>query len=324
MAYDTTQIISSIVNAPISPSSREIAAELVDAWIQEHGAFDEQFETLAAEAPWYLWLDKDTLLVGVIDRIARDDEDILGTEWKSAKSPQQNKDGSDSAWWNEEVWLEGISTGTQLAIYGLALSRGTFVLDDGRRLWIPKVRNPRMLVRAAVKCSPPRFWPTNFEDGVFRFPEAYLKKVYDALRAKAEQLRAARRSTLIPWALPGNHCTNRFKKLCPYHKDFCVAGKHPADVPKTVFDESDPGSVAIQYALRNSKQPKNNPDLIIFSASSFDTSQQCPERYRLLMGGYTEKEQDANLEIGTGLHTGLAQFYRQQMKAHNGKPRKHK
>lgn len=314
--YNSEDIIESIVNAPIAPSAKEIAGELVDAWIEENGEFDSQYETLAVESPWYLWLDTDTLAVGVMDRIARDKVGIFSGEWKSTKPPQKNKDGRDSAWWNESLWLEGISGGTQLAIYALGLSRGTFILEDNR-LWTPKVSNPRIMVRAAVKDSPVYFWPTNPEDGVFQFPEPYLQKVYSALRARAEQLRAARRSGLLPWALPGNHCTNRFRKLCPYHDEFCRVGNHPSDDPKTIFDESDPGSAAIKWGLRNSKRPKADPDLIIFSASSFDTAQQCPERYRILTGGYQEKEPDSNLEIGTGLHIGLAQFYKQQMKAHN-------
>jgi hypothetical protein len=317
--YNPNEIIDSIVNAPISPSAREIAGDLVDAWIQENGEFDAQYETLAVESPWYLWLDSNTLLVGVMDRIAKDELGPFGCEWKSAKEPQKNKDGRDSAYWNEEVWLQGISTGTQVAIYGLALYEACFVLPNGR-VWVrEKIDNPRIMVRAAVKSSPVVFWPTNREDGVFSYPNAYLKKVRGALLSKAAQIRAARETTLLPWALPGNHCTNRFRKLCPYYEKFCIEGLHPADKPKTIFDESDPGFAGVKAAFAGCTQDEiNDPYNVIFSASSYDTSQQCPERYRILTGGYDEKEQDAALDTGTGMHIGLSSYYRQSMRRIQG------
>ena len=311
--YNSEDIIESIVNAPIAPSAKEIAGELVDAWIEENGEFDSQYETLAVESPWYLWLDSHTLLVGVMDRIARDEQTIFGCEWKTTAEPKKNKDGSDSAWHNEEKWLEDISTGTQLAIYGLAMREGTFVLPD--RKWQPKLLNPRIMVRAAVKSSPVIFWPTNREDGVFQFPDVYLDKVSRALLSKAAQIRAAREAKHIPWALPGNHCTNRFRRLCPYHEEYCIKGKNPFDRPRTVFDESDPGFAGVKAAFEGcTKDEINDPYIVIFSASSFDTAQQCPERYRLLVGGYIQKEPDANLDIGSGLHIGVASYYRQGMR----------
>lgn len=317
------QIVKVITSTSIAPSAKEQAADLVDAWISENSDFDLQYKTVAVEVPWYYWIQPQTVLVGVMDRIAKDAKGTFGCEWKSAKEPQKNANGEDSAWWNEEVWLKSISEGTQLSIYGLAMLKAHFVPKGVKGPgWMPSVSNPRILVRAAVKSNPVRFWPTNPDDGIFEFPDRYLTDIVTpALIAKAEQLRAAKLSRQIPWALPGNHCFNRFRKECPYHQQFCLSHKHPSSKPRDIFDEQDPGYAA--FLASGALKKKDDPNLIVLSASSFDTAQQCPERYRILVGGYAPKEQDPNLDTGTGMHAGVAEFYRQQMKhqglTHKGK-----
>jgi PD-(D/E)XK nuclease superfamily len=307
------KVIQAILNAPISPSAKEEAAILAEAWIEQFAEFDRPFKTLAVEVPFFLWLDGNTLLVGVMDRLARDKLGIIGSEWKTCKAPTRNKDGEDSAWWNEEKWLEQIMNTPQLSIYGLAMLRGSFVIDPSPRkpkIEIFGVHNPRILTRAAVKDSPPRFWPTDPADGIFEFPDSYLEKIVaPSILARAAGIRAMRATGSVPWALPGFQCENKFHKMCPYHEEFCLPHKHPKS-GRMVFDSNDPGYVAISFSGVKLDNP--DPDLVIFSASSYQTALQCDEKYRILttIGG---GEETAELEIGTGLHSGVAAFYKGQM-----------
>jgi hypothetical protein len=319
LSFTMNAIVKAIMAAKISPSAREEAARLTDAWIQQFSEFDAQFKTLYVEVPWFYWADKNTLVVGVMDLIIQDKIGILGSEHKTVKEPKKNKDGEDSQWWNEERWLEQISNTPQLSFYALAMLKGSFVTDAKKGTTkVLNVHNPRILVRAAVKANQPRFWPTDPSNGVFQFPDLYLDKiVHPAIIARAHAIRAMRASGKIPWALPGFQCENKFHKLCPYYDEFCLPHKHPKS-GAMLFDSNDPGYVAIKYAgvdihpdhPNHAYDP--NPDLVIFSASSYQTDLQCSERYRILttIGG---GEETAELEIGQGLHSGIAQFYREQM-----------
>lgn len=301
------KITAAILAAKIAPTARETAAEIVDAWIQTNGEYDATYRTVAVETPWAYRLQPKTWLVGVMDRHAQDDAGLLGCEWKTGKEPKQNRDGQDSAWWNEDVWLEQMRDGVQLAVYGIALRKGIFY-GKGRPYKIHHMHNPRILIRLAVKSQPPRFWPTKPEDGIFQFPGTYLDIVERSLIARAEAIRAARRSEMIPWAVPGIHCENKFHRKCA-HLETCLEHKNPPNVHGQIFDPNDPGSAAIVAA----GIPVNDPETVILSASSIQASQECLEKYRIHSVSVGEKESDEGLDVGTGVHCGVAEYYRQQM-----------
>src|SRR6185369_11321443 len=104
-------------------------------------------------------------------------------------------------WWNEDRWLEDIKQGHQIALYALALNRGTFYTPEPERF---NVTEPvRINVRAAVKSSVPQFWPKDEADGWQSFGEKDFGAILNAFKVKADNIRSARRLGLVPWQLPG-------------------------------------------------------------------------------------------------------------------------
>jgi len=290
----TASILAVAEEKKLSPLATQQGAGLVEAWV---GRWAEQdaasLNVDEVEFPFAVWIDQGTLLVGVQDVIGTDADGPLSCEWKSTKEPQKNKDGSDSAWWNEDVWIDQLLNGVQLPCYAVAACS----------------ENPRIMVRAIVKSMPPRFWPSK-GTGIYSFPNELVTLTRSVLVARAAAIRAARKTQNVPWALPGIHCTNKFRKLCPYYEDVCKPHQNPPPQARTQFDKDDPGYAGIKKAgLDPDELPE---DLVIFSASSLDTSQQCLERYRLLTSGLYKKDSDYEQQIGTALHAGLAEVYRQQ------------
>lgn len=278
--------------------AKEEASELVEHWVRENAARDAKWKILAVECGFVIALDPYTYIIGVQDLIAADAGGIFGGEWKSTKGP--------SKWWSESKWLEEIGNGSQLAVYALAQAKGTYYEKGGAPEGIVLGNpSPRIRVRACVKSSPPECWPHDPSEGVFMFGEKDLKAVEDALRAKAETIRALRKSELTPWQLPGRQCYP-FNRTCPMLEEYCKPRAYLT--PKNVFDPSDP---AAMLALPHIPADVNDPNVVILSASSYATASECLELYRNVSGATVEKEESMALSVGSVFHVGCASFYRQ-------------
>lgn len=306
-----TRVSNAIIEADVSPLAREDGSRLVQAFIDGLGNYsDTTWETLAVERAWYMRLQPKTLIVGMMDRIARDpDGRVWGCEWKSKKEPRMKKDGQPYKGDTEADWLHEISSGQQVRIYGLAAQQATFLNPvDGSKLTMG-VAESRLIVRAVIKATPAYLWPQRPEDGQFIFPQAYIDNTERALINAAEQIRAARRHKTVPHAMPGLHCTNKYNRVCDYFDLFCSKGIHPTGDTWTGMGSTDPG----WKAIKASGVDLADPDVVVISASSYANWSQCPEQYRILVGEYGPPQDSMALDTGTVLHAGVAQVYRELM-----------
>lgn len=293
MTFDTAKITQVILDCDAMPMAKELASPLVDAYLEQFDSFpDSQCETVYVEFPWQVWLDKNTVIVGVMDRIFRDERGLIGHEHKTKGEPRKKKDGTPWADNDELTWLSEISNGIQTGIYALAL-RNAF-----------SETRPRILMRACIKAYRPEFWPTKYNLGVFEYSDEYLDSIANALLSKAAQIRAARKSGLVPWQLPGLHCTNKYRRVCEFALK-CYERQSPIGAPNYVFDPSDPANKALEGV------DLTNPDLAILSSSQYQTASQCMEKYRIIAGGYYPKDKTIELDTGTVYHAALAEIYRQ-------------
>lgn len=289
----STDIADIIINADAPPRAKEQAAELFDAWRDNYADEDAGMRVIESEVPWFLWVGDDDLLVGVTDLIATDEEGLLMCEWKTAKAPTR--------YWTESRWLESIEHGPQLAIYAMAQAGATFCWRNRAPspLYLP---NPRMLVRAAVKTTPPTFWPRKREMGVFPFDRIDTENTLNAIRAMFRAIRANMREP-GPWQLTGHWC-ERFGHVCEFHAQ-CVKHAAPQFPYAGVLSGTDPGRHALKIALANARDDTN---IIVLSQTMYSTAANCLELYRLTQGGRSSR---APIEIVTGqlFHNAIAAHY---------------
>ncbi len=316
MTYSQQPILDAILAHPAPPRAKELATPLVEAWIAKFGESDNLAQTLAVEVPFYLWLDKWTLVVGMIDRVASFEGQIFGCEWKST---------TPSKWWTEARWLEEIKNGPQIAIYAMALGEGTLLTRrhnapvDSLVSWCPRVPSPNMLVRAVTKTEPIGFWPKH-KNEIFEFNAEKVRSTKAALLNQAAAIQAMRKTGEVPWQLMGRQCFD-FGKRCPFLAELCQKANHPVKPAPTLMQASDPGSKAIQTALMEQKlygiDPstpggrKLNEKLVILSASAYTTASACAEKYRIVSGGLKEEPQAIEPLIGSVFHAGVGAFYEQ-------------
>lgn len=296
---DDSKIIEAIAGCGVSPVAAELGSQLVENWARRFAHTDADLETVAVECGMVLWLDDRTLLIGVVDRIARDSQGVLGCEWKSTREPIGSA-------WNEKKWLAEITSGVQIATYALGLQRGEFYEEDGTRHQFLEPR-PRILVRAAVKSTIPQFWPSDGKD-TFGFSTEELDKVAACYLNLAASIRAMRATKLVPWQMTGKQCFN-YNRECQFFK-VCSKHENPKGGAVAKFDSANPA----QGAALAHVDPERlaHPDTVILSASSYSDYMTCHELGRLREGGLFPKETNAALETGTALHAGLAQIYKGQ------------
>lgn len=294
---DFDLIAQDIIDSSYPALAKEEGVELVEHWVRENVQTDSAWGIVAVECGFVIALDSQTYIIGVQDLIASDSEGAFGGEWKSTKAP--------SKWWHEEKWLEEIGNGPQLAIYALAQQKGAYWERGAPEPIVLANPSPRLRVRACVKSSPPECWPHDPSDGVFKFEAKDLEAVERALRAKAETIRALRRSGLTPWQLPGRQCFP-FNRVCPMLETQCKSREYLA--AQNVFDPSDPAS---ELALKHIPVDINDPEVVVLSASSYSTASECLELYRNVSGATVPKEESMALSVGSVMHLGLARYYAQ-------------
>jgi hypothetical protein len=292
MKIDVQKITDAVLATGCNPLALEEGSQLIDHWVNDEKDFDD--EILAVEVGFSVRVDELTWVIGVQDLICADAKGVYAREHKTTKEPGR--------YWNEQKWLESIKSGPQIAVYALALSKGVFY-ENGSPFVLNVPTPVRERVRAVVKTGSPLFWPENTRNAWQEFDDLSLERVSNAFIVKAEGIRAARRSGLVPWQLTGRHCTD-FNRLCGYF-DECSRGILPGSA--SGFDGRDP---AAKFALPFLPDEARGDEAVILSASSYASYSRCMElgRRDAMSGG---KEESMALEVGTVVHAGLASFYQQ-------------
>ena len=266
---DLDAVVKVMLETGAGPLALEQANGLVEKWIAERVCFDKR--VVAVETGFDLWLDDHTCVIGVQDLVTEEGGARVGNEWKTTKGTTR--------YWNEAAWLESISTSPQCAIYALVTRA--------------------IRVRAVTKSDLPEIWG----DEVLTFSESRLSAVRAALLNQAQAIRAMRKTGALPWALPGIHCTNMFRRECEYLSE-CKKQVYPPTAG--VFDTDNPAAALVLPRLGDRI---HDPELVILSASSYNDSLDCLEKYRRNLGG--NKEQSRDLDVGTVFHAAAANIYQQ-------------
>jgi hypothetical protein len=317
-AIDRDKVSAALIACEIGGPAKEEASRLVDGWLEALPTFPEvAWKKVFVECPFYIQLDERFYVVGQMDGVFDDGSGIVLAEWKSRRAPKLKKDGTNYLGEDEEGWLTDISNGPQLGVYALAGREGKFldvvarVHGKGAELEL-NVPEPRILVRAAIKSNPVEIWPSDYRKGLFTFPGKLLDTVRAALMSEAVSIRARRKLGMVPYSVPGLQCTNMYHRTCEYLETVCrpkltppaepMAWRHPADTaPDPGFDVT--GILGLDI---------HDPELVVLSASALVDNYQCAEKARIDYGGYFAKAGDQfELNVGTGLHRGLAAIYRQ-------------
>ena len=310
MELDQVKILEAIKASGVVGEALEEGARLVDHWIEEAAEFDSENETLAVEEKFYIELDPLTFVVGTQDRIFRTPEgEVCGSEWKSTKHRTK--------FWNEEEWFGSISKSHQVVTYAAGLRYGSFLSGVS----FSGVGSPtRILVRAVSKSNPPELWP-DYRGRFVHVGSDRLVATMGAYSATAAAIRAMRRTGEHIWQVPGLQCENKFRKVCPFYESCLASEVVPTRLGlDSVLRGFSPGSKTIvQHLVDVGKINVDNVgEVVVLSASSLSSYQQCPERWRREAGSAGEEESEA-LDVGTVLHAGLAALYEQQMKKGEGK-----
>src|SRR5882672_9030760 len=172
MVIDREKVIQALVDADISPEARLAAGGLVEMWLERLETFPEiNWKVVLVETPFYIQLEEKTFIVGQMDAVFQDEKGYVQAEWKTRRAPKLKKDGTNYAGDDEGGWLSDISNGPQLGVYALAGREGVFLpfINPHESLSL-MIAQPRILVRAAVKSTPPTTWPSQYEKGLFTFP----------------------------------------------------------------------------------------------------------------------------------------------------------
>lgn len=313
MKIDENKIVEVLVAADLPPNAKELAADLCEKWIAKYLQGDLKRRVVAVECGFHLWLDADTLIIGMQDAIFQDADGFLGGEWKTHKAPRFKLNGEIYKGDGEADWLQEISSGPQLAIYALAQHAGIFYEKGNSKPLRLNVPRPRILVRAAVKTNPPSFWPEDEASGLFQFEPEYFDGIESALLSCAAQIRAARRNQeIVPWRLPGKQCYG-WGRTCQFLGDEktpgCLRHTYPIGKEIYVFNTHDP---AAEGALKwcDPKQLEN-PNLVVLSASSYQLFFECQEKFRQITGYGSDKDESEALAAGSATHLALACYYSQ-------------
>ena len=319
MNIDQQLVTDAIVGLDIGGPAKEEAARLIEGWLEHLDTFPEtKWKCLFVETPFYIQLEPKTYVVGQMDAGFQDEQGVVLGEWKSRRAPKLKKDGTAWAGDDEDGWLADISNGPQLGVYALAGREGIFIHQDGHkftfRVPVPEMApvipfnmsEPRILVRAAVKSNPVVTWPGDYKKGLFTFPGPLLDSVRSALLSEAASIRARRQRGVVPFMLPGTHCTNMYHRLCEHYK-LCTERLTPPLEPKG-WHPTDPG---FEVARRLLGLDFLDPELVVLSASSLESWYWCAEKGRIDYDGHGPREESFELSVGTGLHKGLASIYSQ-------------
>lgn len=289
-------IQDAILAVEASPLAREIGAGLVEGYLAHYAERDAaRYRVLESERVWSLWADDFTLLVGAKDAEFEDANGPLILELKSKKEGRRTKAGEWYKGEGPQDWLQTISTGHQTGVYAL---------HELEESGAPSIR---VMVRAAVKSTPPEYWPPKEEDGIFTFTREYCALLKNAFRVRAAEIRAARSLGIVPWDWTGYKCGRVFGEQCRFWED-CSRHIHP-EGRLQVFSSTDPGRAAIKDALATKGMDEWEPRLVILSASAYGDYGICREYGRRIQDGHAGNDESMALMIGSVFHAGCNAYH---------------
>ncbi len=298
----------------MTDEQKRLATPLVEKYIERFTSDKDKFEVLAVENPWFVWLDLNTLIVGVMDanRYDMEHKRYEDVELKTRRAPRFKNNGEPYKGDTEQDWMSELSSSPQVGIYALARMKASFLSP------LPNVSIPYIRVRAAVKSdgkvgkpSPIMIWPTA-DDGLFTFPDSYLKQSENGLLNAARGIRTLREYASLPWQLRGAWCS-RFGRDCEMLAPVCSKGNNSQFIePITDLSRTDPGARAIEAGMAEFEGDRGK--LVILSAGAYNDFGHCAELWRLRSGGWFPAQESDALGIGTAFHSGCAEFGRTMIK----------
>lgn len=339
---DSERIFNAILASGVtSPKSIETGSELVDSWVEQCQETDKKYRTLGLEVGWFIALDERTFVVGAVDKLVVepntidvDDGVVSGVRHKSDPFVFERKTTSASKTWTAEKWFEDLRGGSQVATYAAALKWGTFIQKETitgtpsltssfsaerTRETCYAVASPRVLARAITKTKPPMIWPT--PDGAWiDFTDARLDAQMNAYRSEAAALHTRRRLGLVPWQTPGFQCTLTFgftKRPCSAWNTCHETLEFPVTDGRVRPLGLSPGSqTVVDHLITTGRIPLDNAgDVVVLSASSMKSAQQCSELWRQESIGATRQDDNEAMDTGTVLHAGMKSFDEQMKEA---------
>lgn len=327
---DDSRILSAIMAAGVrSAKAVEAGSELVDAWAAAVVEADSRYRTLGLEVGWFTKLGPGAFVVGCVDKLAVERPDpaeraeyeaycsVRGSE-PTAPEPfvlEAKTTAPASRFWTPEKWYDEIARGHQVGTYAMALRWGTFIQPASEPVkidaveWTPGVAAPRVLVRAVSKSRPPQIWPGP-EGAWVEVGPARLDATRSAYVNAAAAIRAQRATGVVPWQLPGRHCTKQYgTKAYP-----CTQWSVCHDTREYPRGERvrglSPGSAGVvAHLVATGRVRPDDPGVVVLSSSSLDSWAQCPEKWRQEAAGAGGEESEA-LDTGTVFHAGIAEFQR--------------
>jgi hypothetical protein len=248
-----------------------VAEELAATWKRDFWAANHEITWTAIEEERYLWLDRDTLLVGKVDAqgLTSDGDKFFG-EWKTKSGFYAGKRMAEV----KTTWR----TAPQALTYGVL---------------VPNTR--RFTVRWALKSSPPQ---TDFEwysytDAEIAHWTRQLIDIADDIRFYHNRIKHAGRE----WRTNRGDCYRYgVKYACPF-----LNSCHALDFNASMGSPRQPHT-ELEKQIRAGTFPGMTPTTVVISSSRVGDYLSCPERYRRAWEGEGFHEENENLEIGSDFH----------------------
>lgn len=251
---------------------------MVESYAQFFHAADSRIEWLASEKEFELWLNGNTVLIGKIDRIGRNEEGkTFFIDDKSQSKPPK---------FRAEEWKASWGLNPQSLTYALPME-----------VWYPGTR--RYCVRKTFKAIPP-----SHDFAWFEYKTEELEMWRVELLNIADDIRRLRNNP-SPWRPDFTNCFRYGPKyVCPFYHPACSKldwDGHKGLVPKTPH-------LDIESKIPEWKAV--HPDLVVLGASIIEDWLICPERYRRKHEDGWGEEQSEALAIGADFHELLDKFYK--------------
>jgi hypothetical protein len=267
---------------------------LAEAFISNFYAADDSIEWIATEREVQLWLAPNTLLVGRMDALGRDEgKNLFFGEWKTASAYTAKKMGEVKAAWRFDP---------QSLTYGVL---GTAV--------DPSLR--RFTVRWAIKTNPPICdfeWYT-YADAEIEWWRSQVLEIADTIRANRKKV-----SIYPNWQVNPAECLKYGAKyVCPHYHEGCSKLDFNR-IPDGFANRISHLELEREWQKKISNFSAKTLDssmgeLVVLDATRIDTWLGCQEKYRK---GYEQSgwgiqgEPTEALTIGSDFHAILREHYR--------------
>lgn len=306
MGIDYSRTLTCLQSQPISQHAQQEAWKLYEGWARKYYAVDTTFKIHAVEHEHEYWLNDNTCLLGKIDLVADTQTgDRFFGDWKTL-NPRRKK-----------TWKWGWAMKCQALTYMILSNKGqryhkaSATWGDGGMVWDSRRLNGqqgrRFLVRVAMKSQVPEYdhewW--EYTDAEMSWWEGQIMQI-------ADEIRDRRRKQVIPWQPNFDHCDKYGQEyICPWYAGGCSKMRW--------------GTQTFSQRVSHLEQEKGMSGstiegLVILDATRIGDYINCHEKYRKNYEdggvGWGQESGEA-LQIGTGLHACLEDYYEQIRESQN-------